>query len=115
MIIDGQNNLHMRNTHIVEETKFAKFFNLRGSARETLDEEERERERVRERIRMLNMQNHLFWKEKKNGIQMFNILIYLHKKKKKIPNFHDPDSYYINLFIIIIIFLESHMYKWLHL
>ena len=42
---------------------------------------------------------------------MFNILIYLHKKKKKIPNFHDPDSYYINLFIIIIIFLESHMYK----
>ena len=42
---------------------------------------------------------------------MFNILIYLHKKKKKIPNFHVPDSYYINLFIIIIIFLESHMYK----
>ena len=99
-------------THISSRKQnFAKFFNLRGSARETLDEEERERER----IRLLNMQNHLFWKEKKNGIQMFNILIYLHKKKKKIPNFHDPDSYYINLFIIIIIFLESHMYKWLHL
>ena len=61
MIIDGQNNLHMRNTHMSSRKQnFAKFFNLRGSARETLDEEERERERVRERIRMLNMQNHLF-------------------------------------------------------
>ena len=51
MIIDGQNNLHMRNTHIVEETKFAKFFNLRGSARETLEEEERERERENSNVK----------------------------------------------------------------
>ena len=48
MTIDGQNNLHMCNTHTVEETNFAKFFDLRGSARETLEEEERERERERE-------------------------------------------------------------------
>jgi len=45
MTIDGQNNLHMCNTHTVEETNFAKFFDLRGSARETLEEEEREREK----------------------------------------------------------------------
>ena len=52
MIIDGQNNLHMRNTHMSSRKQnFAKFFNLRGSARETLEEEERERERENSNVK----------------------------------------------------------------
>ena len=55
MIIDGQNNLHMRNTHIVEETKFCKILQFERECKRDIGGE-----RERERIRMLNIQNHLF-------------------------------------------------------
>ena len=46
MIIDGQNNLHMRNTHIIEETKFCKILQFeRECKRDIGGERERERER----------------------------------------------------------------------
>ena len=45
MIIDGQNNLHMRNTHIIEETKFCKILQFeRECKRDIGGGRERERE-----------------------------------------------------------------------
>ena len=66
MTIDGQNNLHMCNTHTVEETNFAKFFDLRGSARETLEEEEREREKKKKKNSNVKHTKSLVLKGKKN-------------------------------------------------
>ena len=73
MIIDGQNNLHMRNTHIVEETKFCKILQFERECKRDIG---RGRERERENSTVKHAKSFVLKRKKKwnSNVQHFNLL-----------------------------------------
>ena len=77
MIIDGQNNLHMRNTHIIEDTKFCKILQFERECKRDIGRgRERERERERENSNVKHAKSFVLKRKKKwnSNVQHFNLL-----------------------------------------